>query len=168
MNQTMKTVLAEKFYEPGLVSDDQWPTISAFDLFLQRPITFRHQNEEHCISHAEQRGEGNMRQAALRPVIERRPRIGQFVKRADQDQIRIPLQITARDQKISDALYQHEQAQQREIAAKRRQFFADAQRGKSAGGKKCEGDAEENIVNGGDGEQTPIILFSRWLHAISL
>src|SRR5664280_266379 len=130
INQIMKTVYTENFYETGLVTDNRRRSVSTFGFPLQRPVTFRHQDKEDGVGHAEQRAEGDMWQAALRPVKKRRPRIGQFVKRADEDQIRVPPQIAARNQKVSDADRQHERAQQREITAKRRQLFTDAQRGK--------------------------------------
>src|SRR5450759_3465451 len=84
-----------------------------------------------------------------------------------QDQIRVPPQITPRNQEVSDADHQHERAQQREKTAKNRQFFTNAQRSKGAGGEKGERDAEENIVNCGDGEQATIILFFGGIHALA-
>src|ERR1035437_2369707 len=123
----MKTAFAEKNYKPGLVTNNRRQTVSTFDLLFQRPVTFRHQDKEDGVGHAEQRAEGDMRQAARPPVVKCRRRVAQFVKRADEDQIRVPPQITPRNQEVSDANYQHERAQQREITAERWQFVTDAQ-----------------------------------------
>lgn len=73
---------------------------STFDPLFQRPVAFCHQDEEHHIGDAEDRAKGDVRQAALRPVINGRPGVGQFVERADEDQIRVAPQITARNQKM--------------------------------------------------------------------
>ena len=82
-----------------------------------------------------------MRQMALIPVIKRRSCIGEFVKHADEDQIHIPLQVAARNQKIGNTDDQHKCAEQRQITANRRQLVADAQCGKRAFSKKHERDA---------------------------
>src|SRR5271157_97378 len=164
----MKLVAAEKFHKTGLALDNRRQTVLTFGLPFQEPETLGHQNKKHRIPRAEQGGEGEVRKVALRPVIERRARIGQFVKGADEDQIRVPPQITPRNQAVRDADDQHERAQQCEITAEGRQFFANAQRGKSAGGEKGERDAEKNVVNRGDGEQASIIFFPGWIHLISL
>src|ERR1035437_4473058 len=121
----MKLVAAEKFQRTGLVTDNRQQTVSTFGLLLQEPATLGHQNKKHPIRHAEEGGEGDVRKVALRPVIERRPRIGQFVKRADEDQIRVPPQITSRNQEVSDPDHQNERAQEREKTAKSRQFFTN-------------------------------------------
>src|ERR1039458_5129424 len=156
----MKPAFAEQIYETGFVTDNQRRPVSTFGFLLQRPVAFRHQDEKDRVGQAEQRGEGDVREIALQPIIERRPRIGQFVKRADENQIRVPPQITSRNQEVSDTNHEHERAQQGEITAKSRQLFAYAQRVKSPRGKKGECKAEAEVVSGSDHEQAAIILFS--------
>src|SRR5208283_4220846 len=114
----MKTTLAGTGFVTGSVTVERWQTLSSPDRFFQGPVAFRHQNEKDRVGHAEQRGERDVRQAALHPVIERRPRVSQFVKRANEDQIRVPTQVTTRNQEVSNANYHHKDSQQREVAAK--------------------------------------------------
>ena len=141
---------------------------SLFNLRDQGQPALGHQHEKGHIGHAEQRAECNVRQAARPPVAKGRRGVGQFIERADKDQVAVAPQITSRDQGIGNADYQHEHAKQCEIAAEPRQFVADAQRRKNARGEKGEGKAKDEIVKCGDGEKPPIIFFFGRFREISL
>jgi hypothetical protein len=162
--QKMKAVAIETF----CLTKPVGRTGLIFDFLGQRKIALRHQNEKDCVSHAKQRGKSNVRKTTRRPVVKRRSRVRQFVKRADEDQICVLPQIAARNQEIGDANHQHKYTEQCDIAAERRQFFADAQRGESPCRKEGERDTEENVINAGDGKEAPIVLFSGGFHAINL
>src|SRR5271169_6672144 len=82
----MKSAFAENISRTGLTVGGRRRWTSSVTLPFQRPIAFRHQDEKDGVSHAEQRAERDVRQIALRPVIKCRARVGQCVKRTDEDQ----------------------------------------------------------------------------------
>jgi hypothetical protein len=76
----MNAAAAEKFYETGRVTKSGRQTGLTFDFPFQQHIALGHQHEKDRVGHAEQRGEGDVRQAARPPVIKCRRRVGQLVK----------------------------------------------------------------------------------------
>ena len=158
----------QKWREAARAAEAGEQTASAFAFPLQAKPALGHQNEKDCVGHAEYRAERDVRQTARRPVIKSRRGVGQFVERADEDQVGVPQQVAARDQGVGDANHQHERAEQRDVAAERRQFVADVQRREDARGKNDERQAKAKVVKGGDGEQSPIIFSFGGFHGISV
>jgi hypothetical protein len=97
-NPNMKAAAPEKFHKIDRTAKSGLQADLTFDFPLQAEPALGHQHEKDRVGQAEQRREGDVRQAARPPVIKCRRRVSQFVKRADQDQIRVPQQIAARDQ----------------------------------------------------------------------
>jgi hypothetical protein len=58
----MKPAFTEKIFETGRDTDNRWRLVSTFGFLLQRPAAFRHQGEKDRVGHAEQRGEGDVRE----------------------------------------------------------------------------------------------------------